>query len=50
MDGWSMTRRVRAGWARVDLLDHEAASEEVLAGRADGLSIHHGLRLAEAFC
>jgi methyltransferase (TIGR00027 family) len=39
-----------AGWARVEALDHEAAAESVLAGRSDGLSIHHGLRLAEAFC
>jgi methyltransferase (TIGR00027 family) len=40
----------RAGWERVELLDHEAASAQVLAGRQDGLSIHYGLRLAEAFC
>jgi len=40
----------KAGWDRVALLDHEAASERVLAGRNDGLSIHNGMRLAEAFC
>jgi methyltransferase (TIGR00027 family) len=38
-----------AGWERVALLDHEAAAARVLAGRRDRLSIHHGLRLAEAF-
>lgn len=40
----------RAGWEDVLLLDHEGASRSVLAGRQDRLSIHHGLRLAEAFC
>lgn len=37
------------GWKRLEPLDHEAASARVLAGRSDGLSIHMGLRLAEAF-
>lgn len=39
-----------AGWERVELLDHDDASRRVLAGRDDDVSIHHGLRLAEAFC
>lgn len=37
------------GWKRVDALDHEATAARVLAGRSDGLSIHMGFRLAEAF-
>lgn len=38
------------GWHRGELLDHDAASARLLAGRSDCLSIHYGLRLAEAFC
>ncbi len=37
------------GWQRFEVLDHEATAARVLAGRNDGLSIHMGFRLAEAF-
>lgn len=43
-----MTRK--AGWPRFEALDHEAASRRILAGRTDQLSLHQGLRLAEASC
>jgi len=37
------------GWRRFEALDHEETAARVLAGRGDGLSIHMGFRLAEAF-
>jgi len=37
------------GWKRFESLDHEATASRILAGRSDGLSIHMGFRLAEAF-
>lgn len=37
------------GWSRFEALDHEATAAKVLDGRTDGLSIHMGFRLAEAF-